>query len=99
MITHLAHYETSLFWGWVLAMVVPTVAVLRLALWSDRIPPQNSVGAIRARIEWERRAARNSPRTRRKSTPRGHLDQMESVCLRRCRSARMDTCDPHPGLQ
>ncbi|MFE3986412.1 hypothetical protein ACFXPR_18170 [Nocardia tengchongensis] len=57
MITHLAHYETSLFWGWVLAMVVPTVAVLRLALWPERIPPQNSVGAIRARIERERRAA------------------------------------------
>ncbi|MFD6353697.1 hypothetical protein [Nocardia tengchongensis] len=57
MITHLAHYETSLFWGWVLAMVVPTVVLLRLALWFDRIPPQNSVGAIRARIERERRAA------------------------------------------
>lgn len=57
MITHLAHYETLLFWGWVLAMVVPTVALLRLALWPDRIPPQNSVAAIRARIERERRAA------------------------------------------
>ncbi|QVI22018.1 hypothetical protein KHQ06_02345 [Nocardia tengchongensis] len=57
MITHLAHYETSLFWGWVLAMIVPTVVLLRLALWFDRIPPQNSVGAIRARIERERRAA------------------------------------------
>ncbi|GAB3207088.1 hypothetical protein GCM10027262_18770 [Nocardia tengchongensis] len=91
MITHLAHYETSLFWGWVLAMVVPTVALLRLALWSDRMPPQNSVGAIRARIELERRATA--------ATRRGHLDQRESACLRRCRSARMDTCDPHPGLQ
>ncbi|MFE4456005.1 hypothetical protein ACFROC_01490 [Nocardia tengchongensis] len=57
MITHLAHYETSLFWGWVLAMVVPSVALLRLALWPDPIPSQNSVGAIRARIERERRGA------------------------------------------
>ncbi|WP_458690894.1 hypothetical protein [Nocardia tengchongensis] len=65
MITYLAHYETSLFWGWVLAMVVPTVALLRLALWPDRIPPQNSVGAIRARIERERRgAAANTMRLR-----------------------------------
>lgn len=59
MITYLAHYETSLFWGWVLAMVVPSAALIRLALWSDRIPPQNSVGAIRARIERERRFARS----------------------------------------
>ncbi|MFE3029508.1 hypothetical protein [Nocardia tengchongensis] len=57
MITHLAHYETSLFWGWLLAMVVPSAALLRLALWPDPIPPQNSVGAIRARIEREHRAA------------------------------------------
>ncbi|MFE3984442.1 hypothetical protein ACFXPR_08155 [Nocardia tengchongensis] len=64
MITHLAHYETSLFWGWVLAMVVPTVALLRLALWPERIPPQNSVGAIRARIERERRAAADTMRLR-----------------------------------
>ncbi|MFF0630869.1 hypothetical protein ACFYTS_00035 [Nocardia sp. NPDC004151] len=68
MITYLADYETSLVWEWVLAMVVPSIALIRLALWSDRMPPQNSVGAIRARIERERRAAAADPIRRRPVT-------------------------------
>ncbi|GAB3207116.1 hypothetical protein GCM10027262_18910 [Nocardia tengchongensis] len=57
MMNYLAHHETAMFWGWMLAFVVPGAALLRAALWPQRIPPETSVGAIRARIERERWAA------------------------------------------
>ncbi|MFE5290303.1 hypothetical protein ACFRAQ_35585 [Nocardia sp. NPDC056611] len=53
MITYLVHHETALFWGWMLAFLIPGAALLRAALWPQRMPPENS-GAIRARIERER---------------------------------------------
>ncbi|MEU1206906.1 hypothetical protein [Nocardia sp. NPDC005825] len=57
MITDLVGQETALFWGWMLAFLVPGAALLRAALRPQRIPPENSVGAIKARIERERWAA------------------------------------------
>lgn len=72
MITCLAHHETALFWGWIMAFLVPGGALLRATLWPERIPPENSVSAIRVRIERERRATAahtRRPRPVRDATP------------------------------
>lgn len=64
MITYLIHHETALFWGWMLAFLVPGAALIRAALWPRRVPPENSVSAIRARIERERWSAADTIRPR-----------------------------------
>ncbi|WP_040802802.1 hypothetical protein [Nocardia concava] len=57
MIAYLAQHQTAMTLAWVLAFLVPSVALLGAALWPEYIPPENRVGAIRARIEEEKRAA------------------------------------------
>lgn len=69
MIANLVSHETALFWGWIVAFLVPGAALLRAALWPQRIPPENSVGAIRARIERERWAASADTRRARPARP------------------------------